>query len=318
MTKRILISTHLNSTGVPPQVLLVQQMLSREGYPTALIGKGKTGIGRLIDVAWRGPFEMLRSEVILVDVFGGRAFIYEALAIFYGKIFGRRVVAMLRGGWMPDFVKSWPWLSLWVLKRADHLVCPHAFLLERFKDSDLGINQTIPNFIDQEKYHYRERKPLRPRFLYLRGTHQIYNPEMCLRAFALVQSRYLNASLTIAGSGSTKSCEALAFELNLRNVSFVGLVSKDQVPILADQHDIYLQSNRVENMPVTILEMWASGLPVVGTSVGGMPYLVHHEENGLLVPSEDHEALASACCRLLEDKDDQRALTPKGSTRAKT
>jgi len=282
--------------------MLIQRMLAREGYDTVFVGKGKTGVGRLLDVACRGLYWTFRTDVALVDVFGHRAFLYEAIAILYGRLFGRRVVVMLRGGWMPDFVKAWPRLSRWVLTRPDLLICPHAFLAEKFKNLDLEINQMIPNIIDQKKYHYRERNPLRPRFLYLRGTHRIYNPEMCLRAFALVQGRYPNASLTLAASGSPRACQTLARELRVRNVSFVGLVPKDQIPSLADQHDIYIQANRVENMPVTILEMWASGLPVIGTAVGGTPYLVRHEQDGLLVPSEDHGALAEACFRVLEDK----------------
>ena len=141
-----------------------------------------------------------------------------------------------------------------------------------------------------------------PRFLYLRGTHEgIYHPDMCLRAFALIQARYPEASLTFAGAGSQIRCEAVSRRLKLRNVSFVGLVPKDRIPELADRHDVYFQSNRIENMPVTVLEMWACGVAVAATSVGGTPYLVRHEIEGLLVPSEDHDALADACCRLLDD-----------------
>jgi L-malate glycosyltransferase len=54
-------------------------------------------------------------------------------------------------------------------------------------------------------------------------------------------------------------------------------------------------------MPVTIIEMWACGLPVVGTDVGGMPYLVRHGVDGILVKSEDHRAMAVACLDLLSN-----------------
>jgi glycosyltransferase involved in cell wall biosynthesis len=290
-------------------------MLSREGYPTVLVGKGETGPARLWDVAWRGLYWIARSDVALVDVFGQRAFLYEALGILYGKLFGCRVVAMLRGGAMADFVSARPRLTRWVLDRADLLLSPHAFLAEELTKFGVKIEQTIPNIIDRNAYHYRERWPVKPRFLYLRGTHHSYNPEMCLRAFALIQARHPSAALTFAASGSLTACEALARDLSLRNVSFVGPVLKERIPSLADQHDIYFQANRVENMPVTILEMWASGLPVVGTTAGGTPHLVRHEEDGLLVPSEDHQALADACCRLLEDPSLALKLARNGRAR---
>jgi glycosyltransferase involved in cell wall biosynthesis len=254
--------------------------------------------------------------VALVDVFGHRAFLYEALAILYGKLFRRRVVAMLRGGGMADFVMAWPRVSRWVLRKPDVLLCPHAFLADRFTQLDLKIGYLIPNIIEPRAYQYRERQPLTPRFLYLRGTHHIYNPEMALRAFALVQARHPDASLTFAASGPLEACQALARELGLRNVTFLGVVPKAAIPALADQHDVYLQSNRVENMPVTILEMWAAGLPVVGTTAGGTPYLVRHEEDGLLVAPEDHRALAEACCRLLDDPALAMRLVRCGRARA--
>jgi glycosyltransferase involved in cell wall biosynthesis len=299
--KRIVFVTHVNAKGVPPQAMLVQRMLRREGFETVLVGRGETGAARLLDVAWRGLYWMLRADVAVVDVFGHRAFLYEALAIVYAKLLGRRVVAMLRGGGLPDFVRAWPRVSRWVLRRPERLLSPHGFLAEKLKELDLKISEVIPNIIEQDLYGYRERIPVRPRFLYLRGTHAIYNPETCLRAFALVQVRHPEASLTMAASGSLTACRELARELNLRNVSLIGVVPKAQIPALADRHDIYFQSNRVENMPVTILEMWASGLPVVATTAGGTPYLVRPEEDGLLVAPDDHRSLADACCRILDD-----------------
>lgn len=313
--KQIALFTHFNGRGVPPQALLLQRMLAADGYDTVLIGTGNTGLARILDVAGRGLYWMLRSDVAVVDVFGHRAFLSEALAILYGTLLRRRVVAMLRGGWMADFVLAWPRVSRFILKRPDLLLSPHGFLAEKFTDLGLKIDQIIPNIIDTDVYRYRERKPLQPRFLYLRGTHQIYHPAMCLRAFSLIQARHPEASLTFAASGALATCEALARELNLRNVSFLGLVPKDQIPHLADGHDIYFQSNRVENMPVTILEMWASGLPVVATTSGGTPYLVRHGEDGLLVPSEDHRALAEACCRLLDDPELALRLARHGRAR---
>jgi L-malate glycosyltransferase len=313
--KRIALFTHVRTRGVPPQALLVERMLAGDGYDTVLIGRGNTGPARLLDVAGRGFYWMLRSDVAVVDVFGHRAFLYEALAILYGTLLGRRVVAMVRGGWMADFVLAWPRVSRFILRRPHLLLSPHAFLADKFTDLGLKIDQIIPNIIDTNVYRYQERTPLRPRFLYLRGTHHIYNPQMCLRAFALIQARHPEASLTFAASGGLTACEALARELNLRNVSFLGLVPKDEIPQLADRHDIYFQSNRVENMPVTILEMWASGLPVVATTAGGTPYLIRHEEDGLLVPPEDHRALAEACCRLLDDPELALRLVRHGRAR---
>lgn len=54
-------------------------------------------------------------------------------------------------------------------------------------------------------------------------------------------------------------------------------------------------------MPHSIIEAFASGLPVVTTRAGGIPYIVEHERNGLLVPTDDADALADAVLRVLDD-----------------
>ena len=61
----------------------------------------------------------------------------------------------------------------------------------------------------------------------------------------------------------------------------------------------------------------AEGRPVVATSVGALPELVHHEQTGLIVPPTDPALLASAIERLLEDRDAAAAFGRAGHERAR-
>jgi glycosyltransferase involved in cell wall biosynthesis len=148
--------------------------------------------------------------------------------------------------------------------------------------------------------------------------HPFYNAPMALRAFALIQRNYPDAKLTMAGPEDTDSdyCRSLVRSLKLRNVHFVGIVPNEQIPYLADKHDIHLHTNRVENMPVSIIEMWACGLPIVGTNVGGMPYLVRNRIDGILVKSEDYHAMADACLELFSNSELAKTLSRNGRARA--
>jgi phenylacetate-CoA ligase len=65
--------------------------------------------------------------------------------------------------------------------------------------------------------------------------------------------------------------------------------------------DIYLNTNRIDNMPVSVLEACASGVPIVATRIGGVPYLLSHGETALLVRSDDAPAMAEAVLTLLRD-----------------
>jgi glycosyltransferase involved in cell wall biosynthesis len=65
--------------------------------------------------------------------------------------------------------------------------------------------------------------------------------------------------------------------------------------------DLYIQTPEIDNMPVSMLEAFASGTPVVSTRAGGVPAILTDGEHGLLGPVGDHEAIARAVLRLLGD-----------------
>jgi glycosyltransferase involved in cell wall biosynthesis len=73
------------------------------------------------------------------------------------------------------------------------------------------------------------------------------------------------------------------------------------MPALYARAGIALNPSRVDNMPNSVLEALAAGVPVVSTNVGGVPFIVEHEVNALLVPPGDEVAMASAMLRIFQD-----------------
>ena len=76
--------------------------------------------------------------------------------------------------------------------------------------------------------------------------------------------------------------------------------------------DIFLNTNHIDNMPVSVIEACAMGLPVVATNVGGIPNLLTDGETALLVPDDDDEAMVSAVTRLLQDPELAGRLSANG------
>jgi glycosyltransferase involved in cell wall biosynthesis len=141
-------------------------------------------------------------------------------------------------------------------------------------------------------------------FLTSRLHEPLYNVPCVLRAFALIQERFPDASLTVAGDGWMRpQLEALARELGLKQTTFVGRVPFEKMPALYDAADIYLTATDLDNMPGSVIECLSCGLPVVTTDAGGVPYIVTHEKTALIVPRGDHRAMAASAIRLLEDND---------------
>jgi glycosyltransferase involved in cell wall biosynthesis len=221
-------------------------------------------------------------------------------ALFFAKLYRRKIVVNYRDGQAEDHVRNWP-AALPTLRRMDAIVSPSGFLVDVFARYGLQ-GRSIYNIIDMGNFHYRKRNRLRPRFLHNRGLEPLYNVPCTLRAFQLIQQRYPEAELTIAHDGPLRAgLEALARSLGLRNCRFVGKVPQRDMAALYDAADIYLTSPDIDCMPGSLLECYASGLPVVATRAGGIPYIAVHEETALLVPCGDHTALAEASLRLLED-----------------
>ena len=190
---------------------------------------------------------------------------------------------------------------------ATHIV-PSTFMADAL--DRLGIQATmIPNVIDLETFRFRERDPLRPRLVSTRDFEPLENVAATIRAFKIVQDRWRDASLTLVGSGSQEAdLRALAAELGLRNVAFVGRTHEADLAALYSENDIYLQSANVDNMPTSILQAFASGLPVVSTEAGGVPAVLTHGVHGLLVPLADYETLGHHVVRLLARPDYARDL----------
>ena len=221
-------------------------------------------------------------------------------AILIGRLYGRKTVLNYHSGEAEDHMTRWP-SAVKTLHIADKIVVPSGYLVDVFAKWDFRA-EPIFNFVDFSRFRFRERKPLRPVFLSNRNMMAMYNVSVILRAFAIIQTRYPEATLTVAGDGPQRvMLEALSRELDLRNTTFTGQVSNAEMPRLYDEADIYLNSSEIDNMPLSIIEAYSCGTPVVTTDPGGIPYMLEHERTGLLVPQRDPEALAAAAMRLLDD-----------------
>ena len=233
-------------------------------------------------------------------------------AILIGKLFGKRVLVNYRSGEAEDHLGNWKVTAVPILRLADMIVVPSGYLVDVFAQFGLRA-RPIFNVVELDTFAYRDRSPIRPVFLTNRLLEPLYNVPGVLKAFAIIQARFPDASLTVAGEGWMRpQLEALAQELGLTKTTFVGRVAFEEMPALYDAADIYLMAPDLDNMPGSVIECLSCGLPVVTTDAGGVPYIVTHEETALIVPRGDHQALAASAIRLLEDNDLARRLAREG------
>ena len=226
-----------------------------------------------------------------------------APAILIGRLFGKKTILNYRSGEAEDHLRRWPRTATPIIGLADELVVPSQYLVEVFRKFGLPA-RAIANVVEQQRFKFRERRPLLPHFFSNRNLYPLYNVGCVLRAFAIIQRKFPDARLTIAGDGGQRShLQNLARELKLRNVEFLGRVAPDKMNDLFSEAHIFLNGSNIDNLPGSILESFASGMPIVTTSAGGIPYIVDHERTGLLVPRNDAEAMAACAVRLLESQE---------------
>jgi glycosyltransferase involved in cell wall biosynthesis len=229
--------------------------------------------------------------------------IAPAPAIIISRLFGKKVILNYRSGEAEDHLRCWPRTAAPIMRLADELIVPSQYLVDVFWKFGLRAS-AVANIIDPDRFRFKERKPLLPIFLSNRNLYPLYNVGCILRAFAKIQQKFPQARLIIAGDGSQRPMlESLASELKLQNIEFRGRVAPHKMHELYDEAHIFLNSSNIDNMPGSILESFGTGMPVVSTSAGGIRCIVTHEQTGLLVPRNDHDAMAAWAVRLLESPD---------------
>jgi glycosyltransferase involved in cell wall biosynthesis len=133
-----------------------------------------------------------------------------------------------------------------------------------------------------------------------------------LRAFASAPS---SARLVIIGDGPERQdMEALAYDLGIKNrVSFTGFIP--DAASLLPAFDIFVFPSLKEGLPYVILEAIRAGVPVIATNVGGIPDLIEHETNGLLIPRKNAAALSRAMTLLTGDPELRAIFAKTAHTR---
>ena len=224
-----------------------------------------------------------------------------APAMVVARLFGKKIILNYHSGEAEDHLRRWPRTSIPLLKKADEIVVPSHYLVRVFSRFGFAA-KAIFNVIDFDQLEFRPRRRLRPVFLSNRNFEAHYGVDVVLRAFAIIQERFSDASLKVAGNGPCReSLLQLARELKLNKVEFVGMVERSRMSELYNEADCFLNGSRIDNQPLSILESFASGLPVVSTNAGGIPDMVTNGVTGFLVEMDDHEALARAAIELLEN-----------------
>lgn len=262
-------------------------------------------LARLADFVLTVWWQRNRYKVAQVDVYSGLSFAWAELVCWALRIVRKPYVLTLHGGSLPNFAKSSKQRVQRLLQSSSAVTAPSGYLLEQMRHYHEGII-LLPNPLDLSKYSFNVRRHPAPSLVWLRAFHDIYNPLLAIRVVALLAKNFASIQMTMIGpdkgDGSLGAAKELAEKLGVSHkIAFAGSVPKDTTSYWLNRGDIFLNTTKVDNTPVSVLEAMACGLCIVSTNVGGIPYMLEDMADALLVPSDNDTAMAIAVQRFLTD-----------------
>lgn len=280
------------------------ELLQSEGHEVNCASDKTNKFARLLEMCYTIIKQRNWADVVLIDTFSTSNFYYALMTSQLARILSLKYIPILHGGNLPLRLKQSAYFSTMIFKYACKNVSPSLYLVSEFKKYNFETSY-IPNTIPVSEYPFKLRTKFEPKLLWVRAFDKIYNPVMAVKVLSLLKVTYKNASLCMVGpdkDGSLNKIKDLAKQLGVADsMTFTGVLPKEQWHQLSENFDIFINTTNIDNMPVSVMEAMALGLPIVSTNAGGLPYLIENNVNGLLTPVNDEKQMAAALVTLLKN-----------------
>lgn len=318
--------------GMANQAKQLHQLLQQEaGIEVHFVQTNKPYTNQLV-AKMQGVRALWRLTAYIIEVFkltakvdvihvlansGWSWQLFAAPVIWVAYLRNTPVIINYRGGEAGTYFKKSIKYVAPSMNKASAIVVPSGYLQQVFTEFGF-VTQVIPNIINLERFKKTQHKTVdvkNPHLIITRNLEAIYGIETAINALAIVCQTIPNIKLSIAGSGPQKGeLQTLVRHLGLENnIHFTGKLQPDAVAALYQEADIMLNPTTVDNMPNSVLEAMASGVAIVTTNVGGIPYIVSDKKTALLVDVNNAEQMAAAIISLINDKQLYRTLIDNGT-----
>lgn len=316
------IGNKLGSYGYTPGVIeTLGPLLEKEGYRVYYAGTIKNPFLRLIEMLWNTATKGSKVDYILIDTYSTSAFWYAYLTGRIAKLTGNRYIPILHGGNLPARLKKSKPACDRLFKNSYANVAVSGYLQYEFEKAGYKTI-LIPNSIDISKYPFRLREYVKPRLLWVRAFHKIYNPLMAADVLAELLNSYPDAELCMVGpdkDGSMEEFKKYIKEKGIdRHIRITGKLSKEEWIKLSEDYDFFINTTDVDNTPVSVIEAMALGLCVVSTNPGGIPFLLANNVDSKLILTGDTQAMVSVLKHIMVNPAEAIRLTKAARLKAES
>ena len=279
-------------------------LLCDTGYIICKSSSKQNKVLRLLDMCIAVVHLRNKLDYVFIDTYSTSNFYYALFTSQLCRFFKLKYLPILHGGNLPYRLKKYPKFSSLVFNNSYKNIAPSGYLKYEFEQKGFKT-VLIPNVIPIHQYPFKERKKIAPKLLYVRAFAEIYNPTLAIEVLKELKNTYPKAILCMIGpdkDGTLEDVKQLINKYHLNeSVEITGVLSKKEWHKKSENYDIFINTTNVDNTPISVIEAMALGLPVVSTNVGGMPYLIQHNEDGVLVEKNNPSAMTTEICKIVEE-----------------
>ncbi len=277
--------------------------LEAEGFTVYYASSKKNKFFRMLEMIWMTFKYAQKVDYVLIDTYSTKNFWYAFIISQLCRVLGVKYIPKLHGGALPSRIERTKFFSKLIFKNAFVNIAPSYYLYEAFKANGYTNLKYIPNTIELQLYPQSDKTFDVPKILWVRSFAKIYNPLMAVKVFINLKKVYPEAKLCMIGPKKDDSYEkTIRFaKKNNVEVTFTGKLSKEEWIAVSKDYNVFINTTHFDNTPISVIEAMALGLPVVSTNVGGIPYLLEHGSNALLVEDNQTEAMTVQIKRLFAE-----------------
>lgn len=295
------------------------KLLQEEGFDLRLTSNKKNKILRMLAMLWTVFNYRKQLQYVLIDTYSTTNFLYAYYVSNLCILLKIKYIPILHGGNLEERLKNSKAKSDTIFKNAALNVCPSLFLKTIFSRYGYTNLIHIPNNVELADYPFKKREKVHANLLWVRSFAEIYNPELAVQVLHGLKTKGIEATLCMVGpekDDSFQKTKRLASELNVE-VTFTGKLSKHDWISRSVDFDIFINTTNFDNTPISLIEAMALGMPIVSTNVGGIPYLIEDQKDGLLVAKNDVSEMVHAIETLVNSPEMVQKLTQNAKETAR-
>jgi glycosyltransferase involved in cell wall biosynthesis len=220
----------------------------------------------------------------------------------------KQYIPYLHGGNIPKIIENKHSEFIKYLKGSKNIVVQTDYLNSVMLQNGIMNSIRIPNFIDLENYHFKNRNCVdEVSILWVRAYQKIYNPKLMVDLCILLLEQGFKPKICMIGpekDNSKSEVLNLIQEKNLEKYfNIKSRLSRSEWVNYSSGYNFFINTSNVDNTPVSVIEAMALGMIVISTNVGGLPKLIEDSVNGFLVDPNDANQILNLINTIISRKE---------------